>query len=286
MIIGITGGKGGTGKSTVSTGLAFELSRKYKVVLVDSDVDCPNDHLLLNINQETVKVVKQRIPKFDLDKCTQCGACGPACPESSIVSVKGNYPIFNPKTCNGCGACVVVCQDKAISWDKKDIGFVKKGKLNDNLVLLSGEVIVGETLSEKLVESLMQEAYKLKEEADFIIIDTAAGTHCNVIRALEKVEKVFAVTEPTPLGAHDLELILKLVEKVNPEEQKERFIIINRDGVGDEKAIMEISKTYSTNIIARIPYSRDIVDAYTKGIPIVHTEIKKLAEFVIESKDV
>ena len=49
--IGITGGKGGTGKSTVATALAFELSKKNKVLLVDADADCPNDHLLLNIKE-------------------------------------------------------------------------------------------------------------------------------------------------------------------------------------------------------------------------------------------
>ena len=48
-IIGITGGKRGTGKSTVATALAFELSKNKKVLLVDADVDCPNDHLILGI---------------------------------------------------------------------------------------------------------------------------------------------------------------------------------------------------------------------------------------------
>ncbi|GAG49117.1 unnamed protein product, partial [marine sediment metagenome] len=73
MKIGITGGKGGTGKSTIATALAFELAKsqkssisdeskisegleiskkfqsKNKVLLIDADVDCPNDHLILSI---------------------------------------------------------------------------------------------------------------------------------------------------------------------------------------------------------------------------------------------
>ena len=55
--IGITGGKGGTGKSTIATALAYHLSKKSRVLLVDADVDCPNDHLLLSIEREKVKDV-------------------------------------------------------------------------------------------------------------------------------------------------------------------------------------------------------------------------------------
>ena len=56
MIIGVTGGKGGTGKSTVATALAVELAKNSKVLLVDADVECPNDHLLLNIERKELKI--------------------------------------------------------------------------------------------------------------------------------------------------------------------------------------------------------------------------------------
>ena len=38
-IIGITGGKGGTGKSTIATAIAYGLAKSNKVLLVDADVD-------------------------------------------------------------------------------------------------------------------------------------------------------------------------------------------------------------------------------------------------------
>ena len=54
MKIAVTGGKGGTGKSTVATSLAVEFARSKKTLLVDADVECPNDHLLLNTKRKIV----------------------------------------------------------------------------------------------------------------------------------------------------------------------------------------------------------------------------------------
>ena len=139
MIIGITGGKGGTGKSTVATALAFELAKEHKVLLVDADVDCPNDHLLLNIKRDFHSTVEQRIPKWDFDKCTKCGLCGTVCKTNAIVSIKDKNPLFIQSQCNGCGACVLTCPVNAIGWSKKEIGTVFTGS-NYGIDLLSGEL--------------------------------------------------------------------------------------------------------------------------------------------------
>jgi len=123
-IIGITGGKGGTGKSTIATAIAFELSKNSKVLVVDADVDCPNDHLLLNVKRKEIKKVYQRIPKWDFDKCTLCGRCGDVCVTKAIVAPQKIKPIFIPSQCNGCGSCEIVCPVGAISLDSKIIGTI------------------------------------------------------------------------------------------------------------------------------------------------------------------
>ena len=152
-IIGITGGKGGTGKSTLATALAFDLAKKSRVLLVDSDVDCPNDHLLLNIKRNFLDVVEQRIPKWDFEKCIKCGLCGSVCKTNAIVSVKNKHPIFMKSQCNGCGACVLKCPANAISWDKKEIGKIYTSR-NHNIDLLSGELKANEPVSEFVVNAL------------------------------------------------------------------------------------------------------------------------------------
>jgi len=262
-IIAITGGKGGTGKSTVATSLAYELSKFNKVLLVDADVDCPNDNLILDIKRNLLKKIEQRIPSFDLNKCTKCGACGKVCKTNAIVSIKGKNPIFIPNQCNGCGSCEIICPSKAINWDSKEIGQIYLGK-KDNLDFLSGELKTNQPVSEFIVNHLNEEIEKIKEKYDYIIIDTAAGTHCPVIAALENADNVLAVTEPTPLGAHDLEIILQLLDKL----KKKSNIILNRSDIGVKKIIKSLASKYRTKVVFEIPYSKEIVDSYSKGDPI------------------
>jgi MinD superfamily P-loop ATPase len=49
MKISIASGKGGTGKTTLSTNLSDFLSKKYKTVLVDLDVEEPNSGLFSKV---------------------------------------------------------------------------------------------------------------------------------------------------------------------------------------------------------------------------------------------
>jgi len=270
-IIAITGGKGGTGKSTVATALAYELAKKNKVLLVDADVDCPNDHLILGIERKEIKTVYQRIPKFDFSKCIKCGLCGTVCKTNALVSIKQIDPIFMQQQCNGCGACFIKCPTKAISWNKKEIGWIYQGK-KDKMDFLSGELKINEPVSEIVVSNLKDMLENKKEDYDYILLDTAAGTHCDVIAVLDYAEMAFAVTEPTPLGKHDVELILKLLIML----KKKKKIILNRADIGNKKLIEELAKKYNTKITAEIPYSKDIIKAYSNAVPIKSEAIKKI----------
>lgn len=272
-IIGITGGKGGTGKSTVATALAYELAKNNRVLLVDADVDCPNDHLLLSVERIFSRAVEQRIPRWDSGKCIKCGLCGDVCKTNAIVSIKGKEPIFMEQQCNGCGACVLKCPVDAITWDKKEIGQIFKGR-NHGIDFLSGELKANEPISEFIVNALNGIVEKEKNEYDYVIIDTSAGTHCPVIAALEMCDSVYAVTEPTPLGSHDLNLILKLLRQMKIKSN----IILNRSDIGDKKTIQKLSEEYDTKIIAEIPYSKEIISQYSRGIPVSGEFIKKIAD--------
>ena len=271
MKIAITGGKGGTGKSTVATALASILSKNKNVLLIDADVDCPGDDLLLNIKLKKIKDIKNMMPLFDFKKCIHCGKCAVVCPEKAIVFVKGKDPIFIPEQCIGCRACKIVCPSKAITESTQVIGEISIGQ-KGKLTLLSGRMKTGVEESSLVVNAIKKFYEEWKKNFDYIIIDTAAGTHCPVIAALFGSDQALAITEPTPLGAHDLNLILSLTKKLKIKTQ----VVINRANIGPEDIIEKIVKKYHTKIISKIPYSQNIEKRYCSGLPIQNTGIKKI----------
>jgi MinD superfamily P-loop ATPase len=263
MKIAITGGKGGTGKSVIATALAVELAKKNKVLLVDADVDCPNDHLILGIKRKKVKNIYQTKPVWDLKKCIKCGKCSEACRANAIVFVKEKYPIFVPDLCIGCNACRIVCPTKAIGKGKQQIGMIYSGN-NYGVDLVTGEMAIGYEEAGPVVNALKQYVSEIKKKYDYVIFDTAAGAHCNVISALLGCDKAIGVTEPTPLGRYDLELILKLAKTLKIPVN----VVLNKAGVGDRALIESTANKYKTRIIAEVPYKKEIIEAYSKGIPI------------------
>ncbi len=273
MIIAITGGKGGTGKSSIATALANELSKRHKVQLVDCDVDCPNDHLILGIERKEIEKVYQMIPVLDESKCTKCGKCAQNCKSNAIVFVKDKFPLFFIEQCNGCGVCEKICPTGAISRGKKLTGYVKIGKdETSGLDLISGEIIPTQMEGVRVIRKARE--LSQEKEYDFTIIDTAAGTHCPVVAALEGVDFVLAVTEPTPLGVHDLNLILDLCKELKLKYE----VVINKSTIGDKNLVLKILEEKKVNIFGELPYSRKIIEDYSRGKPIVHKNIEEMAK--------
>ncbi|MCK5450092.1 ATP-binding protein [Candidatus Pacearchaeota archaeon] len=275
MRIAITGGKGGTGKSTVATALAVELSKENKVLLIDADVDCPNDDIILSIKLKKIKDVETMIPEIDKDKCIKCGKCSQVCRENAIVQIRGEFPILVPEQCNGCKSCKIVCPVNAINEAKQKIGEISIGK-KGNITLISGKIKPGIEESSLIVHAIKKYIKAKEKEFDYIIIDTAAGTHCPVIAALLDVDLGIAVTEPTPLGNHDLILILELMKQLKIKSK----IVLNRSDIADKEIIEKTSEKFNSKIIAKIPYSKKIQEAYSKGEVIKDKGIERIVEFL------
>ena len=136
--IAVTGGKGGTGKSTFAILLANKyLKENQKVLLCDLDVECPNDHLLLGqkLGQPTVSVYTQ-FPTLDEEKCQKCGLCVKNCYNHTIFQAPGKYPTFLRDLCSGCGACWHICPHGAIKKVDEKIGEIYLNKINNNFYLV------------------------------------------------------------------------------------------------------------------------------------------------------
>jgi len=253
------------GKSTVAILLANKLVREgKKVVLLDSDVECPNDYLLLSQKlKKPLEKIWAQFPKLNKSKCTKCDLCVKNCRSQAIFLPPGGYPLFLPELCSGCGLCWHLCPRGAIEIEKKIIGEVFENKVSNDFYLITGKAVgvVDETgpIVSKAKEYGLKLAQKLK--ADYLLVDTAVGLHCGVIRALLGSDLAYSVTEPTPLGAHDLSLILDLLKKLKIKAK----IVLNQSNLGDKEGILKISKKRKVRIEKEIPYSKTLVKAYSQG---------------------
>lgn len=261
--IAVTGGKGGTGKSTFSILLANKyLKEKQKTILGDLDVECPNDNLLLGkkLDKPIVSVYAQ-FPSLDQKKCQKCGLCVKNCYNHTIFQAPNKYPLFLRDLCSGCGACWHVCPYGAIKKVKEKIGEIYLNKINNYFWLVTGfaQPGVGKTglvVTDYVVAETKKFILKIAKEfkPDKIIFDTAAGTHCPVITGIMGSDFAYAVTEPTPMGAHDLDLVLDLCQKLKVRTK----IVLNQADLGSRQKIEDVCKKYKSKIFTGLDIGRRI----------------------------
>ena len=257
MKIAITGGKGGTGKSLVAISLAVEFAKNNKTALLDVDVECPNDHLLLSVKRKEFTKIYQPIPKWDFNKCIKCGKCASVCKQNAIVFVKDRYPAFVKDICIGCKACIVACPQNAISEEGKKVGVVEIGDAG-NIQFIHGKLNIGEAMSPPLIRAVKEYINPTRT----VIIDVPPGTSCPVIEAVKKSNFCILVTEPTPFGLNDLILAVEVLRKLSISFG----VVINRSGIGFKDVDVYCQKE-NIPILMHIPFERGIALAYSKGIP-------------------
>ncbi len=256
MIISVASGKGGTGKTTISTNLALSIG---EVQFLDCDVEEPNANIFLNtkiMGQEDISV---RIPKIDKEKCDYCGKCSEFCAYNALAVVPNNVLVF-PELCHSCGGCELVCPKDAISWNKRSIGKLEHGQAED-IDFYHGLLNVGEMQAVPVIKALKRKIDKSKN----VIIDVPPGTSCPVIESITGSDYCILVTEPTPFGLHDLKLAVEVVKHLDIPFG----VVINRDGIGDENVVTSC-QDQDIPILLKIPERKEIANLYSKGIALVH----------------
>ncbi len=255
MIIAVASGKGGTGKTTISTNLAYVATQKgMRVAYVDCDVEEPNGHLFLQPEILSSNPVGNMVPQVDKDSCTHCGLCGQICEYSAIVCLEDQVLVF-PEMCHSCGGCWLVCPEDAISQRLREMGRVEIGRAK-NMQFIQGILNIGEAMSPPVIRAVKESI----PDSDLTILDAPPGASCPVIETIRGCDFVVLVTEPTPFGLNDLTIAVEMVRAL-----KYPFgVAINRSDLGNSD-VRDYCRAHQIPVLIEIPDDRRVAEAYSTG---------------------
>ncbi len=250
MNIAVLSGKGGTGKTTVSTNLAMTLGVSY----VDCDVEEPNGFIFLNPSIQRKEDVFVEYPVINQQKCVLCGECAKVCQFNALAKAGKEIVVFE-KLCHDCGACKLVCKADALSYGKRTIGKLESGTVK-SIDCYRGVLNVGEPMAVPVIRKLLGDLPQVDH-----LIDCPPGTSCNVVNALKYADAAILVTEPSEFGLNDLRMAVELVKLY----KIPYGIVINKDD-GKENMVKIFCKQNDINLLGAVPYSMEAAVLYSNGI--------------------
>jgi MinD superfamily P-loop ATPase len=259
MIISIASGKGGTGKTTVSTNLALSLGSG--VQLLDCDVEEPNAHLFMHPVFESTETVTVPVPEIDMGKCTLCGKCSEICQFNAIV-VLGETVLPFEELCHSCGGCLEVCPENAITEKGRVLGVIQKGRVN-GIEFIHGKLKVGEAMSPPLIRKVLSFA----DPDRCRIVDGPPGVGCPVIASIGGASAVVIVTEPTVAGKHDMARVAQLAAHFKVPV----MLCINKYDINLEvtREIEKYAQKESIACLGRIPFDPIFTEAMIQAQTVV-----------------
>lgn len=176
-VITITSGKGGVGKSTVTTNFAHFISYLgYKTLIIDMDIGLRTLDIMLGIDETKIK--------YDLIELTN----NISLLEETLMMVKNK---------------------------------------NDNLFLINAsEYGNKEALNQLKFEKLL---YKLKQDFDYIIIDSPAGIETGFYNSVNYSDHIILTVSPDIFSLKDADKVLNILDE-NKRKNKQTNIsfIINK----------------------------------------------------------
>lgn len=259
MKIAIASGKGGTGKTFISTNLFWSAQKAgIPVTLIDCDAEEPNVREFVKGNIYDNQVINQKIPVIETDKCIFCGKCQTYCNYNAIICLPQQYYIqLIDSLCHDCGACSYICPTGAISEKDKQIGTIRFFDYSPISQIIEGCTEIGVHSPVPVIKQSIQQA----PGNQLILMDAPPGISCPFIATVEKADYVILVTEPTPFGLNDLQLSVETLRIMN----KPFGVIINKAGLGDQKTYEWLTDK-GVNLLAEIPFDRNIAKLYSQNV--------------------
>lgn len=258
----VLSGKGGTGKTTISSSFIRLADHK---AFADCDVDAPNLHQIFSLPESA-----EEYPFYGLRKavrhddiCIGCGKCEELCRFGAIVNGR-----VNPYECEGCGVCEAFCPAKdeegktAIRLEERESGKIRLFQ-GENEVFSTAELYMGNGASGRLVTEVRRNLLKAAEHEKYAIIDGSPGIGCPVIASMTGAGMVLIVAEPTVSGIHDLKRIVETARRFGAKIA----VCINKFDVSkaNTSAIKRFCREEKLPIVGLIPFDSAVIDAVNAG---------------------
>ena len=215
MKIAILSGKGGTGKTFVSVNLSYI---QQDAVYLDCDVEVPNGHLYLPIENPVVEPVDMPIPSILHEKCSRCRACMNFCAFHAL-SFTGKQILLFDHLCHNCGGCALVCPNKAIQEVPYNIGSISSGNF-EHVRVYSGSLNPGQMQGSAIIRRMIDQTRHLPN----LVMDCSPGNSCHVVQGIVEADLCILVAEPTVFGVNDMRICIDLLNTYN----KPFGIVINK----------------------------------------------------------
>ncbi|NTW29178.1 MAG: P-loop NTPase [Coriobacteriia bacterium] len=263
--LAVASGKGGTGKTLVSSNLAAMVAASgLATTLVDCDVEAPNDHLFFDVSAEVTLRVDALVAEVDSTACTACGVCRNACAYGAS-RIFGPSAIVFDELCHGCGLCVDMCPTGAMHEVARRVGEVCVGvpTARDGLTVVTGRLDVGQVKAPLVIRAAREAGRSCG--ARFVVLDAPPGVACSAVASMRNADALLLVTEPTPFGLHDLELSLRLGSDL----RLPMGVFLNRDAGEPSDALDRLAERYGASILGRLRFDRRIAETYARGALVV-----------------
>lgn len=270
MKIAIASGKGGTGKTLVSTNL-FRAAQENKIpiTLVDCDAEEPNVAEFLKGEPIRSIPVVHNIPFINPENCTFCGKCQEYCAYNAIVIIAAaNFIKVMDDLCRACGACSVACQYEAITTAPQPIGTCNLQSFGEEAYVIEARAEVGLYSPVPIIRKALQ----LVEDKPFLLLDSPPGISCPFLATVETADFVVLVTEPTPFGLNDLQLSVETLQTKNIP----CGVVVNRAGLGNDDVYRWLTDK-NIPLLLEIPFDKEIAKVYSTG-GLVYDQLPKYKE--------
>ena len=258
MKIAIASGKGGTGKTLVSTNLFRMAQDKGRIVtLVDCDAEEPNVGEFIRGTIASVTPVVHNVPFIDAEACTFCGKCIEWCNYNAIVMIAVvSFIKVIDDLCRACGACSLACQYGVITTSPQPIGACNLQVCTTSTKTLEARAEVGLYSPVPVI----RKALVMVEGEPLVLFDSPPGISCPFLATVETADYVVLVTEPTPFGLNDLKLSVETLETKNIP----CGVVVNRAGLGNRDVYAWLEQK-GIDLLSEIPFDKEIARVYSTG---------------------